>query len=73
MDEMKINLETPILKGMLAREIEKLILKKCGVKPTLTINDLYIELKDDKIYFQVDVNGGIDKTALLKINRLTGA
>lgn len=70
MDEMKIKLSTKFMKNMVAKIISKVIFKSFGIKPAINISDLEAELKNGKIYFNINANGEIDQKVFVKIDRL---
>lgn len=70
MDEMKIKLNTRLMKGIVSKLISKIIFKQVGFKPEIHLNEIEIEMKDGKMQFHVDVNGSVDEKAFLKITQL---
>ena len=70
MDEMRIKLSTKFMKNVLSGYLTKLIAKKFGVKASIQISDLDVELIDDRLYFHVNANGNIDSKSLLKASRI---
>ena len=43
MDEMKIKLQTGIMKGVVSKLIAKAIFKKFGIKPDIELNGISLE------------------------------
>lgn len=70
MDEMKIKLNTRLMKGIVSKLISKIIFKQVGFKPEIHLNEIEIEMKDGKMQFHIDVNGSVDEKAFLKITQL---
>ena len=70
MDEMKINLTTKFMRGIVAKIASKLIAKNFGIKSDILINGVSIEKVDTKIHLHLDVDADVDENALLKITRL---
>lgn len=70
MDEMKINLTTKFMRGIVAKIVSKLIAKNLGIKSDISINGISIEKIDSKIHLHLDVDADVDENVLLKITRL---
>ena len=69
-DEMKINLTTKFVRGIVANIVSKLIVKNLGIKSDISINGISIEKIDNKIHLHLDVDADVDENVLLKITRL---
>lgn len=70
MDEMKIKISTKFMRDFVSKQIANFIFNKFGFKPEIQINELKLELVEGKICFHGNVDGKIDETDLLKVNRL---
>ena len=70
MDEMKINVNTSFMQGMLSKLLAKMVSKKIGFKPEIELNELNVELKNGKLNFHLSLNGSIDEKAFAKINHI---
>lgn len=70
MDEMKIKINTKLMRGVLSKLISGVIYKKTGVKPDISINNIEAELLSGKIHFHLDVNGAVDESIFVKLNRI---
>lgn len=57
MDEMKLRLSTKFMKGIVERFIKKVIFKKCGIRPDITLNEISIEMSDGKVHFRINADG----------------
>lgn len=68
MDELKLNLATKFMRGI----ITKLIRKKLGCDVDLKLNNVHVTSQDDKVYIHLDAEAGISHADLTKlINKLT--
>ena len=72
MDEMRLRLSTKWMKGMVAKLIEKAILKSVGYRPHIHIEEIMLEMRDGKIGFKINAGGEIDEKVLEKVNRIIG-
>lgn len=70
MDEMKIKVSTKIMKNLVSKILTKIIFKKFGIKPRLSINILETELRNNKLYFHIDIDGDVEDKVLLRVNSL---
>ena len=71
MDEMKIKLQTGLMKGVVSKLITKAIFKKFGIKPDIELNGISLEKVGSKIHIHINADATIDESALLKITRLS--
>ena len=70
MDEMRLKLSTKWMKGMVAKILEKAILKSVGYRPRIHIEEIMLEMRDGKIGFKINAGGEIDEKVLEKVNRI---
>lgn len=61
MDEMKLNISTKLLRGIVAKIIIKNIRKKMGYNVNITINELQAEMIDGEVRLRVNVDGSMSK------------
>ena len=71
MDEMKIKLQTGLMKGVVSKLITKAIFKKFGIKPDIELNGISLEKVGSKIHIHINADATIDESDLLKITRLS--
>lgn len=71
MDEMKIKLQTVLMKGIVSKLITKVIFKKFGIKPDIELNGISLEKVGSKINIHINADATIDESDLLKITRLS--
>ena len=71
MDEIKIKLQTGIMKGVVSKLIAKAIFKKFGIKPDIELNGISLEKVGSKIHIHINADATIDESDLLKITRLS--
>ena len=73
MDEMKINLSTKLMRGLLAKLLRKVIRDKTGYSIDILLNQIAIShTENGKIDIRVDMNAEIDEKEFLKITRIMG-
>ena len=71
MDEMKINLSTKLMRGLLAKLLRKVIRDKTGYSIDILLNQIAItHVENGKIGIHVDMNAEIDEKEFLKITRI---
>ena len=70
MDEMKLKLSTKIMRGMLSKIFETIVSKKFGIKTKIELNEIEMEMIEDKIRVHINADSEISKSDLLTINRL---
>ena len=68
MDEMKLNLTTMFMRGI----ITKFIRKKLGCDVDLRLNNVHITSKDGEVFLRLDAEASIAHSDLIKIvNKIT--
>lgn len=67
MDELKLNLSSRLMKGIVTKLISKTIYKKTGYKIDVELNTVTVEVIDGKAYIHADVDAEIDNKELMKI------
>lgn len=67
MDEMKLNISTKLLKGIIAKIVTKIIRDKLGYGINLTINELNAEMIDGEVHLHVNVDGNMSKEEFGKL------
>lgn len=71
MDEMKINLSTKLMRGLIAKLLKKVIRDKTGYSIDILLNQIAItHTENGKIDLHVDMNAEIDEKEFLKITRI---
>lgn len=71
MDEMKINLSTKLMRGLIAKLLKKVIRDKTGYSIDILLNQIAIShTESGKIDVHVDMNAEIDEKEFLKITRI---
>ena len=71
MDEMKINLSTKLMRGLVAKLLKKVIRDKTGYSIDILLNQIAIaHAENGKINIHVDMNAEIDEKEFLKITRI---
>ena len=67
MDELKLNLSSKFMKGIVTKLIAKAIYKKTGYKIDVELNSINVEVIDGKTHIHADVDVEIDNNELKKI------
>lgn len=72
MDELKLNLSSKLMKGVVTKLIAVALQKKLGYKIDIQLNDVHATVIDGKAHIHVDMDGEIDKDEFLKIIKSVG-
>lgn len=67
MDEMKINLSSPVTRTIISKLLSRYIRKALGIKPNIKLNDFMINTVNNKVHLHIDIDGIIDESSYLKI------
>lgn len=67
MDEMKLNLSTKLMRGLVAKLIKKAIYNKFGCEVNIELNYFAVEYKDGRANLKTDIYADIGKDELGKI------
>lgn len=72
MDELKLNLTTKLMKGIVTKLLTKMIYKKCGCKVDIQLNELQINVVDGKAHLHANVDAEINNDEFMKIVKTIG-
>lgn len=67
MDELKLNLSSKFMRGIVTKIISKAVYKKTGYKVEIDLNNINVEVVNGKAYIHVDADAAIDNDELMKI------
>ena len=67
MDELKLNLSSKFMRGIVTKLIAKAIYKKTGYKIDVELNSINVEVVGGKAHIHADVDAEIDNNELKKI------
>ena len=67
MDELKLNLSSKFIRGIVTKLITKAIYKKTGYKIEVELNSINVEVINGKAHIHADVDAEIDNEELMKI------
>lgn len=67
MDELKMNLSSKFMRGIVTKIIFKAVYKKTGYKVEIDLNNINVEVVNGKAYIHVDADAAIDNDELMKI------
>lgn len=67
MDEMKINLSSPVTRTIISKLLSRYIRKALGIETNIKLNELTINTVNNKAHLHVDIEGTIDETSYLKV------
>lgn len=59
MDEMKLNLTSKFMKGIVTKIIAKMIKKQLGYDVDIELNDIHVVAKDGKVHLHVDIDAEV--------------
>ena len=69
MDELKLNLSSKLMRGIVTKLISKAVYKKTGYKIGIELNNINVEVINGKAHIHVNANAEIDNDELMKIVR----
>lgn len=72
MDELKLNLTTKFMRGILAKFIAKAIRKKLGCNVDILINQISVTAVDGKVHIHADIDGETTNDDLIKMVKTIG-
>ena len=67
MDELKLNLSSKFMRGIVTKLITKAVYKKTGYKINIGLNSINVEVINGKACIHADVDAEIDNEELMKI------
>lgn len=67
MDELKMNLSSKFMRGIVTKIVSKAVYKKTGYKIEIDLNNINVEVINGKAYIHVDADAAIDNEELMKI------
>lgn len=67
MDELKLNLSSKFMRGIVTKLITKVVYKKTGYKIGVELHNVNVEVVNGKAYIHVDADAEIDNDELMKI------
>ena len=67
MDELKLNLSSKFMRGIVTKLMSKVIYKKTGYKIEVELNSINVEVINGKACIHADVDAEIDNEELMKI------
>lgn len=59
MDEMKLNLTSKFMKGIVTKIIAKMIKKQLGYDVDIELNDIHVIAKDGKVHLHADIDAEV--------------
>ena len=72
MDEMKVNLSTKFMRGIVAKLIAKSIYKKYGYKVNIQLNELNVNVVDGATRIHTNVEVQLNSDEFMKIMKTVG-
>lgn len=72
MDELKVNLSSKLVRGIVTKLIAKALCKKLGYKIDIQLNTLSVTVIDGKAHLHVDADGELDKEEFIKLIKSVG-
>lgn len=72
MDNLKVNLSTKFMKGIVGKMISRLICKHLGYDVDIQINNVEVKMEDKQIHIHLNADGKLSKEEFIKIIKSIG-
>ena len=69
MDELKLNLSSKFMRGIITKLISKAVYKKTGYKIGIELNNINVEVINGRAHIHINADAEIDNDELMKIVR----
>ena len=69
MDELKLNLSSKFMRGIVTKLISKAVYKKTGYKIGIELNNINVEVINGRSHIHINADAEIDNDELMKIVR----
>ena len=69
MDELKLNLSSKFMRGIVTKLISKTVYKKTGYKIGIELNNINVEVINGRAHIHINADAEIDNDELMKIVR----
>lgn len=69
MDELKLNLSSKFMRGIVTKLISKAVYKKTGYKIGIELNNINVEVINGRAHIHINADAEIDNDELMKIVR----
>ena len=69
MDELKLNLSSKFMRGIVTKLISKAVYKKTGYKIGIELNNINVEVINGRAHIHINADAEIDSDELIKIVR----
>ena len=69
MDELKLNLSSKLMRGIVTKLISKAVYKKTGYKIGIELNNINVEVINGRAHIHINADAEIDNYELMKIVR----
>lgn len=69
MDELKLNLSSKLMRGIVTKLISKAVYKKTGYKIGIELNNINVEVINGRAHIHINADAEIDNDELMKIVR----
>lgn len=69
MDELKLNLSSKLMRGIVTKLISKAVYKKTGYKIGIELNNINVEVINGRAHIHINADAEIDNDELTKIVR----
>ena len=67
MDELKLNLSSKFMRGIVTKLISKAVYKKTGYKIGIELNNINVEVINGRAHIHINADAEIDNDELMKI------
>ena len=69
MDELKLNISSKFMRGIVTKLISKAVYKKTGYKIGIELNNINVEVINGRAHIHINADAEIDNDELMKIVR----
>lgn len=69
MDELKLNLSSKLMRGIVTKLISKAVYRKTGYKIGIELNNINVEVINGRAHIHINADAEIDNDELMKIVR----
>ena len=69
MDELKLNLSSKLMRGIVTKLISKAVYKKTGYKIGIELNNINVEVINGRAHIHINADAEINNDELMKIVR----
>lgn len=72
MDELKLKLSTRFMRGIVAKQISKMLINKIGYNVDILINEIELRTENGKIHLHIDADAETENEEFVRILKSIG-